>query len=123
MELHSIMNFSNTRRPWHGFWRDSGREKTRIFVCHVDISFQQKRCLNVANPKNSYSTLPKSENLRVYVEMSDRRRIQLIGSPRETIFDVSAQILKSFVFLTINDGFICVETDFTGTVSSFLILV
>ena len=65
----------------------------------------------MANPKNSYSTLPKSENLRVFVETDDRRRIQPIGSPDETILDVRAQILKSFVFLTRNSGFLLVEAD------------
>ena len=90
------------------------REKTRIFFCHVDISIHKNRCLNMANPKNSYSTLPKSENLRVFVETDDRRRIQPIGSPGETILGVRAQILKSFVFLTRNSGFFLVEADLPG---------
>ena len=67
----------------------------------------------MANPKNSYSTHPKPENLHVFVETDDRRKVQPIESPGEIILDVRAQILKSFVFLTINSGFILVEADFT----------
>ena len=44
--------------------------------------------------KSSYSILPKSDTLRVFVESHDIRRFKLIISPGDTILDVRGKIFE-----------------------------
>ena len=93
----ALDNKANVRIPaglWHGIWRDFGRGQTRVFHSYFDISPQKRRYFNSAAPKNSYSILPKSDTLRVFVETCGRRRIELIESPGDTILYVRGKIFE-----------------------------